>query len=334
MVTPDTLLHSSIVLLVGLAVIFVIYAAKRILSSKTKGVVKAVVKALYAPLMVCTGLITAYSIVSTMFSEYISLEDRYFSAVGIILATWAVYRVVIFLIDHAMPPSRERTKKIAPLTKFAAEIVIWAAGIFTTLSTLQVDISPLLASAGVIGIAAALAAQDLLGNIFGGIVLYTDGPFSEGDWVYLSNTYGRVVHVGLRSTRIMTEDSQMMIIPNSTISNNIIMNYSKPTEVLLIRENVGVAYGSDVTLVKQSLRDAVTSAAEKSKDVSPAIETEVDFMEFGDSALIFEVTFGAASTRVRRDAADAVNSEIDRIFRERGIEIPFPQRVVRMVKEE
>ena len=334
MVTPDTLLHSSIVLLVGLAVIFVIYAAKRILSSKTKGVVKAVVKALYAPLMVCTGLITAYSIVSTMFSEYISLEDRYFSAVGIILVTWAVYRVVIFLIDHAMPPSRERTKKIAPLTKFAAEIVIWAAGIFTTLSTLQVDISPLLASAGVIGIAAALAAQDLLGNIFGGIVLYTDGPFSEGDWVYLSNTYGRVVHVGLRSTRIMTEDSQMMIIPNSTISNNIIMNYSKPTEVLLIRENVGVAYGSDVTLVKQSLRDAVTSAAEKSKDVSPAIETEVDFMEFGDSALIFEVTFGAASTRVRRDAADAVNSEIDRIFRERGIEIPFPQRVVRMVKEE
>ena len=334
MVTPDTLLYSSIVLLVGLVVIFAIYAAKRILYSKTKGVSKAVVKALYAPLMVCTGLVTAYSIVSTMFSEYISLEDRYFSAVGIILVTWAVYRVVIFLIDHAMPPSRERTKKIAPLTKFAAEIVIWAAGIFTTLSTLQVDISPLLASAGVIGIAAALAAQDLLGNIFGGIVLYTDGPFSEGDWVYLSNTYGRVVHVGLRSTRIMTEDSQMMIIPNSTISNNIIMNYSKPTEVLLIRENVGVAYGSDVTLVKQSLRDAVTSAAEKSKDVSPAIETEVDFMEFGDSALIFEVTFGAASTRVRRDAADAVNSEIDRIFRERGIEIPFPQRVVRMVKEE
>ena len=333
MVTTDTLLYSSIVLLVGLAVIFAIYAAKRILYSKTKGVSKAVVKALYAPLMVCTGLVTAYSIVSVIFSEYISLENRYLSAVGIILATWAVYRVVIFLIDHAMPPGRERTKKIAPITKFAAEIVIWAAGIFTVLSTLQINISPLLASAGVLGIAAALAAQDLLGNIFGGIVLYTDRPFTEGDWVYLSNTYGRVVHVGLRSTRIMTEDSQMMIIPNSTISNNIIMNYSKPTEVLLIRENVGVAYGSDVTIVKQSLYDAVTSAIEKSKDVSQAIETEVDFMEFGDSALIFEVTFGAASTRVRRDAADAVNCEIDRIFRERGIEIPYPQRVVRIVKE-
>ena len=333
MVTTDTLLYSSIVLLVGLAVIFAIYAAKRILYSKTKGVSKAVVKALYAPLMVCTGLVTAYSIVSVIFSEYISLENRYLSAVGIILATWAAYRVVIFLIDHAMPPSRERTKKIAPSTKFTAEIVIWAAGIFTVLSTLQINISPLLASAGVLGIAAALAAQDLLGNIFGGIVLYTDRPFTEGDWVYLSNTYGRVVHVGLRSTRIMTEDSQMMIIPNSTISNNIIMNYSKPTEVLLIRENVGVAYGSDVTIVKQSLYDAVTSAIEKSKDVSQAIETEVDFMEFGDSALIFEVTFGAASTRVRRDAADAVNCEIDRIFRERGIEIPYPQRVVRIVKE-
>ncbi|HJJ41640.1 MAG TPA: mechanosensitive ion channel, partial [Methanocorpusculum sp.] len=161
---------------------------------------------------------------------------------------------------------------------------------------------------------------------------YTDGPFTEGDWVYLSNTYGRVVHVGLRSTRIMTEDSQMMIIPNSMISNNIIMNYSKPAEALLIRENVGVAYNSDVMLVKQSLRDAVASAAEKSSTLSAEIETEVDFMEFGDSALIFELTFGAASTRVRRDAADAVNTEVIRIFRERGIEIPFPQRVLTIQK--
>ncbi len=67
MVTPDTLLYSSIVLLVGLIVIFAIYAAKRILSSKTKGVSKAVVKALYAPLMVCTGLITAYNIVYQLY---------------------------------------------------------------------------------------------------------------------------------------------------------------------------------------------------------------------------------------------------------------------------
>ena len=333
MLTTDTAVHSFIILGIGLAVILVLYAAKRILSARTKGIPRAVIRALYAPLLVCIGLITAYVIAETAFPEFLSVEDMYFSAVAILLGTWAVYRIVLYLIDHAMPPTRERTRKIAPLTKFAAQILIWAVGIFMILSTLQVNISPLLASAGVLGIAAALAAQDFLGNIFSGIVLYTDAPFAEGDWVYLSSTYGHVLHVGLRSTRIMTEDSQMMIIPNSTIANNIIMNYSKPTEVLLIRENVGVAYGSDVALVKQSLHDAVKSAAEKSADVSLAIETEVDFMEFGDSSLIFEVTFGAASTSVRRDAADRVNCEIDRIFRERGIEIPFPQRVVRVIKE-
>lgn len=332
MITPDTVLHSFIILTIGVLVIFGIYAAKQILLPRTSGAVKAVVRALYAPLMVCVGLISAYAVAATAFSEYLSIEDMYFTAVAVLLGTWAVYRTVMFLLDRALPPTREKTKRIAPITKFAAQILIWAAGIFMILAALKVDITPLLASAGVVGIAAALAAQDFLGNIFGGIVLYTDGPFTEGDWVYLSNTYGRVVHVGLRSTRIMTEDSQMMIIPNSMISNNIIMNYSKPAEALLIRENVGVAYSSDVMLVKQSLRDAVASAAEKSSALSAEIETEVDFMEFGDSALIFELTFGAASTRVRRDAADAVNTEVVRIFRERGIEIPFPQRVVTIQK--
>ena len=288
---------------------------------------------MYAPIMVCVGLLTAYAVISTAFPEYISLEDRYFSAIGILLGTWAVYRTVLYLIEHAFSSRKDKNRRAVPVAKFAAEILILATGIFMILATLKIDITPLLASAGVVGIAAALAAQDFLGNIFGGIVLYTDGPFTEGDWVYLSNTYGRVLHVGLRSTRIMTEDSQMMIIPNSMISNNIIMNYSKPAEALLIRENVGVAYDSDVMLVKQSLHDAVASAAEKSSALSAEIETEVDFMEFGDSALIFELTFGAASTRVRRDAADAVNTEVIRIFRERGIEIPFPQRVITINKD-
>ena len=332
MLTSDTAIQSIIIFLIGFAVICAAYAAKRILIQRTKGNAKAVVKALYAPIMVCVGLLTAYAVISTAFPEYISLEDRYFSAIGILLGTWAVYRTVLYLIEHAFSSRKDKNRRAVPVAKFAAEILILATGIFMILATLKIDITPLLASAGVVGIAAALAAQDLLGNIFGGIVLYTDGPFTEGDWVYLSNTYGRVLHVGLRSTRIMTEDSQMMIIPNSMISNNIIMNYSKPAEALLIRENVGVAYNSDVMLVKQSLRDAVTSAAEKSSALSAEIETEVDFMEFGDSALIFELTFGAASTRVRRDAADAVNTEVIRIFRERGVEIPFPQRVLTIQK--
>ena len=333
MLTSDTAIQSIIIFLIGFAVICAAYAAKRILIQRTKGNAKAVVKALYAPIMVCVGLLTAYAVISTAFPEYISLEDRYFSAIGILLGTWAAYRTGLYLIEHAFSSRKDKNRRAVPVAKFAAEILILATGIFMILATLKIDITPLLASAGVVGIAAALAAQDFLGNIFGGIVLYTDGPFTEGDWVYLSNTYGRVLHVGLRSTRIMTEDSQMMIIPNSMISNNIIMNYSKPAEALLIRENVGVAYDSDVMLVKQSLHDAVASAAEKSSALSAEIETEVDFMEFGDSALIFELTFGAASTRVRRDAADAVNTEVIRIFRERGIEIPFPQRVITINKD-
>ncbi len=334
MVTLATAEASLIIFGIGLLVFVLIITVKRILTTRIKGMSKAIVKALYAPLMVTVGLVTAYAIATTAFPEYLTVEEMYLTVVCLLLGTWAVYRIVIFLIDHTMPSSKLATKKIMPLAKFAAKILIWAVGLFMILSTLKVDISPLLASAGVLGIAAALAAQDLLGNIFGGIVLYTDNPFCEGDWVYLSDTYGYVLHVGLRSTRIMTEDNQVMTIPNSSISNNVIVNYSKPNEALRMRENVSVAYGSDVALVKQSLREAIATAAEKSADVSTEIETEVGFMEFGDSALIFEIAFGATSTLRRRDAKDAVNSEIDRIFHERGIEIPFPQRVVTMKMEQ
>ena len=158
-------------------------------------------------------------------------------------------------------------------------------------------------------------------------------PFNEGDWVSVSGNYGQVVHVGIRSTRIMTADNQLMTIPNSSVSADIIINYSKPTEYMVVHETIGVAYGSDLALVRESLFEAMRSAMKDTTLFSNDVAPNVFFMEFADSSLNFEITFCAASPSVKKGAINAVNCEVDRIFRERNIDIPFPQRVVTIVKE-
>lgn len=335
MIEVDTLIAATVAIAVGLAIALAVYVFRRAAVAKLKSVPKKIlIKAISTPIILIVLVSTFYGVSQTYFSEYLPIPVMYYSAVCILLGTWGVYRSVICCIDCFVPSSKAGAKKVVPLTKFMLRILIWVVGLFMILSTLQVDITPLLASAGVAGIAVALAAQDLLGNIFGGVVLYTDVPFNEDDWVSISGNYGKVIHVGLRSTRIMTGDNQLMTIPNSSVSSNVIINYSKPAEYMTIRETIGVEYGSDVALVKKTLLDAVGGAAKRTEYFYKDGAADVNFMEFADSSLNFELSFSSASPQVKRKAIDAVNTEVDRLFKERGIGMPFPQRVVTLVKNE
>ncbi|MDO5846581.1 MAG: mechanosensitive ion channel family protein, partial [Methanocorpusculum sp.] len=335
MIDVNTLLPAGITLGIGLALAFGVFLFRRITLARLKpGLKTVIIKALSLPIILIILVTTFYGLSQAYFSEYVPIPVMYYSAVCILLGTWAAYRTTLSCIDCLVPGTKPGSKKVVPLTKFILRILIWVVGLFMILSALEVDITPLLASAGVIGIAVALAAQDLLSNIFGGVVLYTDVPFNEDDWVSISGNYGKVIHVGLRSTRIMTGDNQLMTIPNSSVSSNVIINYSKPSEYMTIRETIGVEYGSDVALVKKTLLDAVTCAMGNTPYFSCEAKPDVNFMEFADSSLNFELSFISASPQVKRKAIDAVNTEIDRLFKERGIGMPFPQRVVTLVKND
>ncbi|MCH8272636.1 MAG: mechanosensitive ion channel family protein, partial [Candidatus Marinimicrobia bacterium] len=184
------------------------------------------------------------------------------------------------------------------------------------------------ASAGIVGIAVGFAAKDSLANLFAGFFIMVEAPYKVGDFINLdSGERGRVTDIGLRSTRLMTRDDVEITIPNSVIAGSKIINESGgPSEKERIRISIGIAYGSDIDLVRETLVDI----AKRNHYVQDEPEPRVRFREFGESQLSFQLLFWIAEPVLRGRVIDQLNSEIYRMFKEKKIEIPFPQRTIHM----
>lgn len=274
---------------------------------------------------------TTYVAFDTYLPDLLIINAKYYDALLVFLCVWTVYRIGMSAVDHFYPTGHHEPSRAGPVLKFALRVIIWGFGVMMILNTLNINITPLLAGAGIAGIAVALAAQDVLGNIFGGVVLYMDTPFRVGDWVKVGGQFGEVLQIGPRSTRIKTLDSQLMTIPNSKISGDAVINFSAPEEYMLIRLKIGVAYGSDLELVKKTMKEAVDNVFAKTPYLSHDEPVETNFLSFGDSSLNFELVICAAKPLYYYAAIDAVNCEVNKLFNERTISIPFPQQEVRIL---
>ncbi len=216
------------------------------------------------------------------------------------------------------------------LLEIITKYLIWFVAFLLILANFNVDITPLLAGAGIAGIALALAAQDLLGNFFGGAIIALDKPFKIGDRVKVDTYSGDIVSIGARSTRLKTLDNQIVTIPNSKITSNIVVNFTQPDMKMRVKLPFSVAYGTDISRVKKILLDIAREAAEKTPWVLSDPAPSVYFLEFGESSLNGQLVLWMNNYDDAWDVQDYVNSQIDEQFRRNGIEIPFQQVDVRM----
>jgi MscS family membrane protein len=203
--------------------------------------------------------------------------------------------------------------------------VVLVGAIFLFLSFWKINITPLLASAGIAGVAVALAAKETLSNFFGGVTVLLDQPYRVGDYIILdSGERGEVAEIGLRSTRIVTRDDVQVSIPNSVITNTKVINESAPVPRFRVRIKVGVAYGTDVDQVEEVL----LSVAGDNPLVVTKPEPRVRFRIFGDSSLNFELLCWAHRPHDKGRIIHQLNRAIYKAFDQAGIVIPFPQRDV------
>ncbi len=251
----------------------------------------------------------------------------------IIAVTLMVYRLFreVLLGLGKRAASHTHTKLDDRLYPFFAKVggvLIWIAALFFLVGSLGVDLTVFAAGGAFLSLVIAFAAQDTLGNFFAGIFILLDQPFREGDRIEIQeiDTWGDVVEIGLRSTRIRTRDNRMVIVPNSVIGSNPVVNHSFPTAEYRIGVDVGVAYGSDIARVTEVL----LAAARSVEGVNPDKRIEALFREFGDSALKFHVRAWFPHYVDARRYEDKLNRAIDHHLAEAGIEIPFPQRVVHL----
>ncbi len=212
-----------------------------------------------------------------------------------------------------------------PLIIRLTKIAIGSIALIVMLKHFNQDVQSLVVSLGVGSLALALAAQETLSNMIAGFVIMTDRPFRVGDRIELSDgKVGDVYQVGLRSTKLMTFDNTLVIVPNSEIVKERVVNRSYPDPLIRVRIDVGVAYSSDVDKVKKVLIDIFKNHPQILDDPEP----KAYFLNFGDSSLDFMVQGRVNSWKKQFATSDELRSQILKRFNEEGIEIPFPQNDV------
>ncbi|MBZ0112352.1 MAG: mechanosensitive ion channel family protein [Thermoanaerobaculia bacterium] len=211
-----------------------------------------------------------------------------------------------------------------PLFDNVGRIVVLGLGTYVLFLIWGIELTAWLASAGIIGIAIGFAAKDTLANLFGGLFILADAPYKLGDFVVLdSGERGEVTHIGLRTTRLLTRDDVEVTIPNAIIANSKIVNESGGRwEKYRVRVAVGVAYGSDIDLVRQVLLDVATACEFLTDDPEPRVR----FRAFGTSSLDFEVLGWVEQPVLRGRVIDDLLTRIYKQFLAEAIEIPFPKR--------
>ncbi|MDD1681248.1 MAG: mechanosensitive ion channel family protein [Methanoregula sp.] len=264
-------------------------------------------------------------------------DPRYATAFWILISAWVVSTFLHSIIHiygraFAEKSASDMDDRLVDLLELVIRYVIWFAAVLAILKVFEIEITPLLAGAGVAGIAVALAAQDLISNFFGGAIISVDKPFKVGDRVKIDNYYGDVVSVGTRSTRIRTLDYQIVTLPNNKITTNVIVNYSEPDEKLRITIPVTVAYGTDPVRVKKILQEIAHDAIKNTEYFLEDPAPTVFFDEFAASSLNFILKIWMRKYNLPDEAKDAINCRIAERFEKEGIEIPFPQMDIHMKK--
>ncbi|MCW8909443.1 MAG: mechanosensitive ion channel, partial [Gammaproteobacteria bacterium] len=213
-----------------------------------------------------------------------------------------------------------------PLFENIAIMLVIGGAIYFIFTAWRIDMTAWLASAGIVGIAVGFAAKDTLANLFSGVFILADAPYKIGDFVVLdSGDRGEVTHIGIRSTRLLTRDDVEVTIPNSIMGNTKIINESGgPHKKFRIRLKVGVAYGTDIDLVRKVLMEV----AENAPDICHDPEPRVRFRNFGASSLDFELLGWVDEPVLRGRVLDSLNCTVYKRFQEEGIEIPYSKQDV------
>ncbi|GGD06601.1 mechanosensitive ion channel family protein [Hyunsoonleella pacifica] len=191
------------------------------------------------------------------------------------------------------------------------------------------NITAIFAASAALLIGVGLALQTLFQDIISGIFILVDRSVQVGDIIELEGKVGRVEEIKLRTTRAVTIDNKVLIIPNHQYLTNSLYNWTQNGKVTRENVSVGVAYGSDVNLVKKLLLDAANSNEMVLKHPAPIVL----FENFGDSALEFKLIFTLNDSFIGVIPKSDIRFEIDRLFREHNIKIPFPQRDIHIVSK-
>ncbi|MFV1986133.1 MAG: mechanosensitive ion channel family protein [Gemmatimonadota bacterium] len=217
-----------------------------------------------------------------------------------------------------------------PMLNTVIRFFIIVFGVVLGLDRLGLNIAPLLAGAGVMGLALSLAAKDTLSNLIAGVLLILDRPFQIGDRIELwsspeeTGSWGDVIEIGLRATKIRNPDNVVVVVPNNEIMRRDIINYTMLGDRIRLRIPIDVEYDADLALAKKLVLSAASEVDGIVKDPAPV----VILRGFGPSEVKLQLRVWIEDARQRRAIADEITGRVMEVFAGSGIGMPYPKRDV------
>lgn len=271
----------------------------------------------------------AGTLVSTLTKPIINLGENSYSIPDLVILIIMLWGLVVG-VGAVTNIFRSRVLAVTSINRGAQEAVAVMAkyglisiGIIVLLQVWGLDLSSLTILASAFGVGIGLGFQDIARNFASGIVLLFERPIQVGDFVEVGKYLGSVERIGARSTVIRTLDRVSIIVPNSRFLESELINWDHYSSISGLRLPVGVAYGSNIEAVKKALLDG---AAAVYPDVLKVPPPQVLFLGFGNSSLDFELRIWLAQPNKQVMIKSELYFKIEALFRERKIEIPFPQR--------
>ena len=247
--------------------------------------------------------------------------------IAVLMLTTFVLRWLKKLLTSHMPiEDRAKFTTVFSFARWLIYIIVF----LVVLSSLGINVTAIFAASAALLIGVGLALQTLFQDIISGIFILVDQSVHVGDIIEIEGKVGRVEEIKLRTTRAVTIDNKVLVIPNHLYLTNSLYNWTQNGSSTRETIDLGVAYGSDVRLVEKLL----IKAAKSSSLVFKQPEPRVIFTDFGESSLNFRVAFTIEDSFNARFPKSEIRFAIDKLFRENNISIPFPQRDVHVIQKE
>lgn len=286
-----------------------------------------------------TALVSSVQVMLAWLHPDIAEESVvYINAIMIVLAASALSAVVKIILRSVLEAFQNRKTVVVegsnPLIIFLVRALVWVAAVFLIADELNLDLSGILASLAVFSIILGLAVQHTLGNIMNSFMLSLDRPFDTGDRILVGDVEGTVISMGMLSTKLLTLEEDLLIIPNNSLLDSTIRNFSrgggdKSPRRTVLTVDIGVDYDEDSSHVKHTL----IRVAEDCELVLSEPEPVVQLTNFSDYSKVYRLFVWLSSIADRRVALDQLLSEIDVEFKSERILIPYPVSVEMAEKE-
>lgn len=286
-----------------------------------------------------TSIMPILYILAVHFSfQYLNLPQKFLAgehAALMVVVTFFTVKMIILLLRYSFnqallksDKNEQREKQLKGIL-LIIQIVLWIAGLLFLIDNLGYDITTLIAGLGIGGIAIALAAQTILGDLFSYLVIFFDKPFEIGDFIIIDDKMGTVEYIGIKTTRLRTLGGEQLVCSNTDLTNSRVHNYKRMQERRVAFE-FGIVYNippAKLKIIPQMVKRIVESLEDTRFD-------RAHFKSFGDFSLNFEVVFYVLSSDYNKymDIQQEINLRLFEVFEKEEIEFAFPTQTVLLNK--